>query len=584
MQTYPLLRIIAMLPVVLVACSTPPPADTRTLALIEQTLESSIKGNQTQQTNTPPNSVNEALIPPLTLNLPAQAQVDVEPHFDLRVDQVDARQFFMGLVEGTRYNMVVHPQVKGKITLDLKNVAVPEVMETVRSVYGFDYEKTKTAYHVYPDVMRTRIFKVDYIDVKRSGSSKISVSSGQVTQTARGSSSGSSSSSSSGASGSSSARDTVAASSISTNNESHFWDDLHSTLTMLIGKDKGRNVVVSPQSGIIVVRAMPDELRSIEEYLKSTQTIMQRQVLLEAKVLEVTLSDGFQAGINWSALKDTGNSKYLLGQVGGGSVFGSGVTSLVGGTGVLDPSNLSQVSSTATSAFGGVFTAALNINQNFAAFVELLKTQGDVQVLSSPQVSTMNNQKAVIKVGSDEFFVTNVDSSSNTSTGTSSTQNNVELTPFFSGVALDVIPQISEDNEIILHVHPTVVDVTEKVKNISVSSTTTLSVPLAISSIRESDTVIRAQNGQVVIIGGLMKNKKANDTASVPFLGDLPLIGALFRHNREAMTKSELVILLKPTVIEGAAQWAEGLRNARDYLHSVVPKKSVTKQETTATQ
>ncbi len=579
MQTHHLFRITALLPVVLVACSTPAPPDTRTLALIEQTLDSSIKGNQAQQTNKPPSSVNEALLPPINLNLPTQ--VNVEPHFDLKVDQVDARQFFMGLVDGTPYNMVVHPQVKGKITLDLKNVAVHEVMETVRSVYGFDFEKTKTAYHVYPDVMRTRIFKVDYIDVKRSGSSKISVSSGQVTQTARG---GSSSSTGSGSSGASSPRDTVAASSINTNNVSNFWEDLQSTLTMLIGKDKGRNVVVSPQSGIVVVRAMPDELRSIEEYLKSTQNVMQRQVLLEAKVLEVTLSDGFQAGINWSALKDTGNSKYLLGQVGGGSVFGSGVTSLVGGTGVLDPSNLSQVGSTATSAFGGVFTAALNINKNFSAFVELLKTQGDVQVLSSPQVSTMNNQKAVIKVGSDEFFVTNVESSSNTSTGTSSSQNNVELTPFFSGVALDVIPQISEDNEIILHIHPTVVDVTEKVKTISVSSTTTLSVPLAISSIRESDTVIRAQNGQVVIIGGLMKNKKSNETASVPFLGDLPLIGALFRHNREAMTKSELVILLKPTVIEGAAQWTEGLRNTRDHLHNVVLKKQVGKETTTVVQ
>jgi len=583
MQALPLFRLSALLPVVLAACSTPAPPETRTLALIEQTLESSIKTNQAQQSSKPPGSVSEALLPPITLNLPTQAQVNIEPHFDLKVDRVDARQFFMGLVEGTPYNMVVHPQVKGQITLDLKNVAVPEVMDTVRSVYGFDFEKTKTAYHVYPDVMRTRIFKIDYIDVKRNGSSKITVSSGQVTQTPRGSSSGSSGSSS-GSSSAGGSRETVSASSINTSNESNFWVDLQSTLTLLIGKDKGRNVVVSPQSGIVVVRAMPDELRSIEEYLKSTQNVMQRQVLLEAKVLEVTLSDGFQAGINWSALKDTGNSKYLLGQVGGGSVFGSGVSSLTGNTGVLDPSNLSQVSSTATSSFGGMFTAALNINQNFAAFVELLKTQGDVQVLSSPQVSTMNNQKAVIKVGSDEFFVTNVESSSNTSTGTSTTQNNVELTPFFSGVALDVIPQISEENEIILHVHPTVVDVTEKVKNISVSSTTTLSVPLAISSIRESDTVIRAQNGQVVIIGGLMKNKKANDVAAVPFLGDLPLIGALFRHNKEAMTKSELVILLKPTVIEGAAQWAEGLRNARDYLHSVVPKRDVSKRATAAEQ
>jgi MSHA biogenesis protein MshL len=187
-------------------------------------------------------------------------------------------------------------------------------------------------------------------------------------------------------------------------------------------------------------------------------------------------------------------------------------------------------------------------------------------VLSSPQVSTTNNQKAVIKVGTDEFFITDVETNTNTSTVSSNVQNNVELTPFFSGVALDVIPQIGEDNSITLHIHPTVVDVSEKVKNVAVSETTTLSVPLAVSSIRESDSVIRAQSGQVVIIGGLMKNKTTNNVDSVPFFGDIPLIGGLFRHNQELTVKSELVILLKPTVVEGPQQWAQSLKNARENI------------------
>lgn len=560
----------------LAACSTTaPPPDTRTLADIDSVLNDGIANNHaTAKPATPPATVTNALLPPIQLNLPQQSALEIEPRFDLKVDRASAREFFMGLVEGTPYNMVVHPDVKGRITLDLKNVSVNEVMDVVRNVYGYDFEKSNTAYHVYPDTIRTRIFKLDYLAIKRAGTSKMRVSSGQVTQTALSQNNNSSSS----GSDSNVARDTVAASSIDTSSDSDFWSEMRATLTSIVGKEEGRSVVVSPQSGVIVVRAAPSELRAIERYLNTTQNVMHRQVLLEAKVIEVTLSDGFQAGINWAALKQNGSSQALLGQTGGGTIFDTGKSDIAGNTGDLNPGSPTAITSTAASAFGGVFTAALNLNANFTAFIELLKTQGDVQVLSSPQVSTMNNQKAVIKVGTDEFFVTDVQTDTNTSTATTNTQNNVELTPFFSGVALDVIPQISEESEITLHIHPTVVDVTEKVKNISVSSSQTLSVPLAVSSVRESDTVIRAKNGQVVILGGLMKTKTSDENASVPFLGDLPLIGSLFKHTRETTTKSELVILLKPTVIEGPQQWSEGMHRVRENLQRMVRKTS--KQDT----
>lgn len=544
----------------LVSCSSTTPPDTRTYSAIDAELLKAIESNRvTDSVPAPPDQVTNALLPAMQLNIPNSSGINVEPRFDIKVNRANARQFFMGLVEGTPYNMVVHPNVKGKITLALKNVTVDEVMEVVRNVYGMYYERNKTAYHVYPNTIRTRIFNIDYLAIKRTGTSKMRVSSGQVTQAALSGSDGSSSSS----------RETLAASSIDTTSDSDFWGELRGTLVSIIGNKAGRSVVLSPQSGVIVIRAMPAELRAIEKYLNKTQSIMQRQVLLEAKVIEIELSDGFQSGVNWAALKNTGSSQALIGQTGGGTLFDNGTSIIAGNTGDLNPGALSQITGTAASAFGGIFTAALNIKSNFSAFIELLKTQGDVQVLSSPQISTLNNQKAVIKVGTDEFFVTDVETNTNTSSTTSSTQNNVELTPFFSGVALDVIPQISENNDIILHIHPTVVEVTEKVKNISVSSSTTLSVPLAVSSIRESDTIIRAKNRQVVIIGGLMQTKTSNSTASVPFLGDLPLIGGLFRHTQETTVKSELVILLKATVIESPKQWAQGLRQVRESLNQI---------------
>ena len=464
----------------------------------------------------------------------------------------------MGLVEDSSYNMILHPKVKGRITLDLKNVSVADVMEVVRDVYGYDFEQTKTGYSVFPNTMRTRIFTFNYLNVNRSGGSKMSVSSGQVTESVT------------GTGATASTTQSISGSSINTESKSDFWRELKDSLSALVGNKKGRNVVVSPQSGMVVVRAMPHELRAVEKFINKTQSFVQRQVIIEAKILEVELNERFQTGINWAALQTSGADSALIGQTGGGSIFGgSGVTGIAGNAGVLNPGALSQITGTAATAFGGMFSLALNVGNDFSAFIELLKTQGDVQVLSSPQISTVNNQKAVIKVGKDEFFITDVESNTSTTTATATTQSNVELTPFFSGVALDVIPQISESGEIILHIHPTVSTVTEKIKDISISSGTSLSVPLAISTIRESDSVIRAKSGQVVIIGGLMQNSVEERVSKVPLLGDIPLLGALFRHTQEITKKSELVILLKPIVMDSDQQMKEYVRSVKSRFKQI---------------
>ena len=528
-----------------------------------EAIEQSLKASQPEATITA-GTIGDALLPPIDINVPGATGIDTEPRFDLKVNRVAARTFFMGLVQGTPYNMVVHPKVKGSITLDLKSLTVTEVLDTVRDVYGYDYEKTTSGFQVYPNTMRTRIFKINYLDVVRDGSSQMRVSSGQVTESNTGSeSSGSSSSTSSSASSTSGAK-------VSTTSSSNFWLQLEKSVKSIVGKKDGRNVVVNKHSGVIVVHALPGELRAVSKFVQTTQNIIQRQVIIEAKIIEVELSDGFQSGINWSALGRSpgGNSSLQLNQTGGGSVIGSSTaTSIINGnTGNLAPNAFSGVDGSATSAFGGVFSLALQIGNSFTSFLELLETQGDVHVLSSPQVSTINNQKAVIKVGQDEFFITDVDSNTNTSSSTSTTQNNVELTPFFSGVALDVIPQIGENGSITLHIHPTVSTVVEKVKQISLNSASSLSVPLALSSIRESDTIIRAQDGQVVIIGGLMQNSTSNEDAGVPVLGDIPLIGGLFKHKRKAYKKSELVILLRPVIVKDDTQWAAKLQQIQSRI------------------
>jgi len=323
-------------------------------------------------------------------------------------------------------------------------------------------------------------------------------------------------------------------------------------------------VTVSRETGTVVVRALPAEQRQVARFLQEVQASLTRQVILEAKILEVELKDGFQSGINWGALLGPNATKYgLLGQTGGGSFFDSGKAESSGNTGELSPLGPSLPSGTETSAFGGIFSLAVRTD-DFNAFIELLRSQGEVHVLSSPRVATLNNQKAVIKVGSDEFYVTNVSSTVITGTVTTSTPN-VTLAPFFSGIALDVTPQVNADGEVVLHIHPTVSEVSDQVKRITVGGQLQ-ELPLARSTVREVDTIVRARSGQVIVIGGLMQNLIRDERAGAPGLGELPGVGGLFRHERRSRRKSELVILLRPVVVGGGEVWARSLREAAERI------------------
>lgn len=519
-----------------------------------------------------PSEVTQALMPPVRLDMNIGTEQDTEQRFDLSAENTPIQIFLMSLVKGTPYNMVVHPSVKGDVSINLKNVTVAEAMEVMRRVYGYDYRRTAMGYEVSANELQTRIFKIDYLNVERSGSSQIHVASGQITDSSRDSNGNKSDTTkSSGKPSKSQNGDNIVTSGslINTRSRADFWHELSEAIKTFIPAEGERKVVVNPQSGVVVVRAMPSELHDIESYLEQTQLIVKRQVILEAKILEVELNEGFQTGINWAALSDGKGDTALFGQTGGGTIFnGTGVTDIVGNSGVLDPNAFTQIQGTNASAFGGVFSLALKVG-DFAAFIEALETQGDVHVLSSPRVSTVNNQKAVIKVGSDEFFVTGISTETLDSGGTLQQSVNVELTPFFSGVALDVTPQINEANVVTLHVHPSVSDIHEKVKQIDISLTDSLNVPLASSTIRESDSIVSAKSGQVIVIGGLMQNVTQDARAGVPLLGRLPFIGGLFRHEKQSVKKSELVILLKPVVVDNDEEWTRQIKQSREAVNDI---------------
>lgn len=500
-----------------------------------------------------------------TTQVEGSAQTRSEPRFDVSVDEAPARAFFAGLVDGTPYNMLVHPEVSGRVSLQLKRVTVEDVLNAVRDLYGYDYRKVSTGYMVLPASVQTRLFRLNYLDVQRQGTSHTRVSSGQITQS-RDSSNGNASMTSSGSGSDTGSEAKVTGTTVVTSSETKFWEGIANDVRAIItaGADKtDRSVVINSQSGVIVVRAMPGELRDVADYLARTEATVTQQVILEAKIVEVELSDAYQAGINWAAVLRDGNKQYTLGQAAPPGGFDGDLLAPRGDQVIVAPGN--PINGFVQNTLGGAFTLAADF-ADFNAFIELLGLQGRTRVLSSPRVSTLHNQKAVIKAGTDEFFVTGVSSDTTTGEATTTTVD-LELTPFFSGVALDVTPQISETGNVLMHIHPTVSDVTDQQKELSVRGQTD-SLPLALSQIRESDSIVKAHSGQVIVIGGLMRETRRRQDYKMPLLGDVPGVGRLFRSQRDLSSTVELVILLRPLVVNDA-DWPALVQEPTDRIQAL---------------
>lgn len=519
------------------ACQTFKDGDQRLYEQSERLFEESLE--QSQNKVAPPPSVQAALIPPLDI----AGSSGAGPRFDVAVNDMPARDFFLSLMQSAGQNLLVHPEVTGNITFSLSNVNLEEVLAAVRDSYGYDYRRTSYGYQIQPNQAITRTYDLNYLNVQRLGTTDTRVSSGQVT---------SSDNTGVGVGGTttSSTSSTVNASQLLTSSNVDFWAEIREVIAMMIGNEEGNQVVVNPQAGLLVVRAASADQQAVENFLRQAQRNLQRQVILETKILEVNLSDGFQAGINWS---------FLQGQKG---ISLGGFATTAGGV------NIPNIPLEGPDGIGGVFGATFDFG-NFEGVVQLLETQGDVRVLSSPRISTLNNQKAVIKVGTDEFFVTDVSTTTTSlAGGTTAPDLDITLTPFFSGISLDVTPQIDENDQITLHVRPTVSRVQDQNKSIQLGSADNVfNLPLALSTTRQSDSIVRARSGQVVVIGGLLENRNSNDDANVPWLSKLPFAGALFQQQRKSLEQTELVILMRPQVVNDQV-WLDELRKSSESFRS----------------
>ncbi|MCX7220795.1 MAG: pilus (MSHA type) biogenesis protein MshL, partial [Burkholderiales bacterium] len=516
--------------------------------------------------------VSASLLPPLTVDLPP-VRKPLDERFNLSFSNAPAAQFFMGIVSGTRYNMLVHPDVTGNISANLKDVTLFEALEAIRELYGYEYKVEGSRIYIKPLSLQTRVFQINYLASIRKGTSDIRVSSGSVSDSIS-PSSGSTGQAGQSNSQSSNTSPSLNSSKISTTTNNDFWSELKMSLELLAGAGKeGHQVVISPQSGVVVVRAMSDEMRNVIAYLKATQLSVDRQVILEAKILEVELNDQYQSGINWASfasLKSSPNTKSSFGFVSPGTKL-STTTITATDTGITASAGtaLGAAATAGGSLFGLAFQTA-----NFAALLSFLESQGNVHVLSSPRIATLNNQKAVLKVGTDEFFVTKLTTTPGTvsSSGNTAPTVSVDVQPFFSGVALDVTPQIDETGNIILHVHPSVSKVTTVNKSVDAGSAGVISLPLASSAVSETDSVVRGKDGQIVAIGGLMRQANINDRSQIPGAGEMPLVGGLFRNTNQIAQKRELVILIKPIIVQGDGAWEQDVLDSQSRIQNMTPR------------
>ena len=496
-----------------------------------------------------PAAVNADLMPTLDSSDFASSQAR-EKRFRVNARNVDANAFFSSLVQGTPFNIVIHPNVIGLISLQLKDVTLDEVLDVVDDVYGYSTTRKGSIIQVFPATLRTDIIPVDYLQLQRQGVSLTSITTGSITNT-----NNSTSVNNDDVSVSEDVSTTTGGTTIRTSSESDFWQQLEKVVRGMIGHGEGRNVMISPQAGLISVRAFPNELREVKQFLGISQQRLVRQVVLEAKIMEVTLNDSYQQGINWQNItRSIGGTNIAIGST--PIVNTAAITALPGGNAISD-------------LLGGQTNITIS-DGNFTSVLSFLETQGDLNVLSSPRVTAANNQKAVIKVGGDEYFVTNI-SSSNAVGDNSSAAPDIKLTPFFSGISLDVTPQIDDNGGVLLHVHPVVVDVQNDVKSVNLGEKFgTYQLPLAKSTIRESDSIIHAHSGDVVVIGGLMKTSYSEQVSKVPLLGDIPILGNLFRHTNKVKRKTELVILLKPTVVTDNT-WKNEIERSRSLINQWFP-------------
>ena len=454
--------------------------------------------------------------------------------FSLAVNGAELRDVLMLLAKDAAFSLVLDPGVGGRVTADLKQMTLPEALDALLLPLHLAYQIDGQRVHVYQPGVVTRAFHLDYLNAKRDGHSTLTISSGG----GDGASSGSSSNSDS--SGTSGGDQSQASTEISREASIDLWSAVEQGLTALVGANtegSRAQVVVNRDAGTVLVTADSTLMDRVAAYLQAVKGAMDRQVMIEAKIVEVELNDAHRLGVDWSAVA---------------SAAGGFTGSLTGGAASLmaKPPILAQ-------QLGGDETAFRigATSHDLAVVLDAIATQGQVRVVSSPRVAALNNQPAVIKVAQEQTFFS-LDRQTNTEAGVQQDTFTVDKEKYTIGVVLDIVPRIDDDGTIIMGVHPSITDFAGEDVFPPGAAGAEILANAPILKVRELDTVVRLRDQETLVIAGLIRQEDRDEVDQVPLLGDIPFVGALFRHTKQVKQGSELVIFLTPRVVHGGEDFA----------------------------
>ncbi|WP_317205135.1 type II secretion system protein GspD [Janthinobacterium sp.] len=524
--------------------------------------------------------------------------------YSVTVHKVPVQSLLFALARDAGMNIDIHPGIEGAVTLNALNQTLPQLLTRIARQVDMRYEIDGKSLTVLPDTAEWRNYKVDYVNMARSTSSSVNIAT-QISTAGGGSGSGGAA----GTGGGSAGGNNNSTTSVLNRSENNFWysleknirdmlrestlnDPLSDPLAQMMQqgaapKSQGQNayaaqnpagqggaanplaqlqnaqqqsqpqqgeapaappklpnkgapssVVVNVEGGLIAVRATGRQHEKIQEFLDIVLSSAKRQVLIEATIIEVRLGDQYQQGINWSRI---GGNGLTLSQKQVGAPLLSGVTpGVTPGLFTLDYLN-------PTSRLG-----------NIAAAVQLLESFGKVKVLSSPKISVLNNQTALLKVvDNNVFFTIKVTPAvlggvNNAVTTPATYESRLETVPV--GFVMSVTPQIAESDEVTLNVRPTITRIVGYVTdpNPALADSKVISKVPVIQA-RELESIMKVSSGQVAVMGGLMQDSVDNSKDGLPGLSQLPGIGNLFSYRNEASSKTELVIFIRPVVVKDAS-------------------------------
>ena len=472
------------------------------------------------------------------------------------VDQVPVRELLFSMARDAKINLDIDNNISGRITMNAIDQTLVKILDRIEAQAAITYKLEAGTLKVKADLPELRLYDINYLNIDRSSEGKVSIST-EIGTSGTNSKVGSGAAASSSGTGDNKAKTTVL-----NKSENTFWSSLVKNLQNILEEGKVEaasqqnkgNIIVNRESGTIAVRATSKQHRKIAEFINRVIGSAQRQVLIEATIAEVRLSDKYQAGVDWSVIGETtgtGSAKV---------VTKGGVQDLLGG-------NLSSTPFFQLAGTGSVNGNPLNIT------LKALETFGDVKVLSSPKVMALNNQTAILKVVDNEvYFTTNVEIDPGTVNQNSTTVIDTDINTVPIGFIMSVTPYIDSEDVVTLNVRPTISRIIRFVNdpNPSLAEKNVVSA-IPVIQVREIETMLKIEDRETAVIGGLMQDQVDKTNTGVPVLSSIPLLGNLFSYEEEEFIKTELVIFIRPVVINEASLDGD-LSDYRKYLDMDINK------------